>query len=1808
MMPLDKPGHRWLSRGAEVLAEEVAAAPEAIHCDLLVVGSGYGGAVAAARFAGARPAAGGNALRVVVLERGNEFLPGEFPATFAELPGQVRFSRQDGRPARGRRDGLFDVRLGDDVHVLLGSGLGGGSLINAAVMEEPSADAFEAGWPRAIDAASLRDGYRAAREMLAPERIPGKPPKLASLFATGKAIGATEVRKADIAVAFADGPSPVGVALLQCLQCGDCVSGCNHGAKKSLDVNYLALARMRGAELYCGGTVHLLRPHPQGGYEVHWYLTDPQKAPGERALRVLRAQRVILGAGSLGSTEILLRSRAAGLPVASAALGQRFSTNGDLIAVAQGQRDIAHPACSEGVPPKQREVGPTITGLARLPQPEGRPLVFEEFAIPAPLYRLLGEVIATTGALHGLLHTDGSLHRPNEQRTDPLAVDAAQLEHTPIYGMMGDDGAAGTMQFATDPLAPDGEPCDGQLAIVWKRVDQHPVFSAQMEALRLAHEGDGKLGGYVIPNPTWRLLPPSPWLDGLAAGTVTTVHPLGGCPMADRNDEGVVDDIGRVYAAGDDPTAHLPGLAVLDGAIVPVALGINPSLTIAALAERAVPRLAADPDWGLALATAPPAPLDPRPRRRDVTQPEPPRPTSFTLHERMTGTLAVDGRHYTATALIDFAPAEVGLWRKLPRKVDMARVDVTLDDTDTGERWRLNCSGRAEVLVRDHSTQLSRVLRALGPARRRLQRLAGAFRNGGSLLALAKLCSHLGEVRLIRYRWRIEQADSDMGTESPLPAGAVLQLTKRIEFTDDGNPWRQLSEGTLARIDGCHVELGRMSADLSYFAEQAVALLQLREQQDAPNALGDLVELGLWILRVSLNIHLLNFLPPDDAFDKSDERLPGAVDGIKPDTVPLPSRAAAPFERQLARYRPPRRAPGSRPVLLIHGFGASGSTFTHHSIGKPLVSTLLDAGREVWVLDLRTSIGLPANKHRRWTFDEVAAEDIPEAVAAVLEDDAADGRVDVVAHCIGAAMFSVAVLRQDTLHERIGCVALSQVGPLVAGSPMNRFRAYVASYLQQYLGVDLLDVRPENPDLGTLLADAVLATFPYPDGDGEAERLLTLPGFAAVRHRADAIFGQTMRLSNISDETLKSLDAIYGYASVTGLTQVGHYVGRQVLTDAGGENQNVAFETLARRFGFPLLLLHGRHNGVFDWRGSYRAIDLLRRVFDKATPAKPDELPDEGDLIIGAGSPRQLHVLGAYGHQDTLIGEHAHRDVFPRIVEFFASHATTQPNPPVAQAPLDAAWAWTGPTLGAVKRRPDGTLLDLRVALRATPGHASMLAVVLVPAARNGSGWRFEFEEMAALTRTREELATHSLMLTLRAAALPRFQGFAVLTVHTHLPVPLQPGSLVKAADKPPTLFDEPITVPADEVRSAVKIRLAQATADEADAAIVRLDPSWLAAVLPAGSPPGDALCLALASCQYPAGLFDRACASASDQRLAARVNGTVTGLRPQALLLLGDQVYVDDTAGLFSLPGAQGTERAYEANHRLDAYRRVTRALPTYPILDDHEVTDNWEPAPDDGSATAVQAYVQRQHKLVASTAAAPFHYRAVLGGLPLLVLDTRTTRQRRGLTATGAGIVPLAQAQIAPGIDYAMLLRIWEPGVPRLLVSPVALLPLERAAAFGAPAERIGIDDWGGFPASQRDLFAALCAAPHHPGAPLVVLSGDRHLSSVSSLWLDTPQGEVEIVSIVASGLYSPWPFANARADAFWLDGPLDTTIAGRRFTGRMQTPIAGGADGYAVVSLTRDHDVWTIEVELDLADATHCARRRLDGAMGGSWQVLT
>ena len=293
----------------------------------------------------------------------------------------------------------------------------------------------------------------------------------------------------------------------------------------------------------------------------------------------LDAREVILSAGSLNSTEILLRSEMHGLSV-SPALGTKFSGNGDFFGLAYNGG-----------------MQTNVLGYARADTPEGR-----RFARAGAEHRGHGSLQRTACPKRSASRWRISLSRAptwkrarrssalirgedtvtgNEKaQSDRLARDlepVAQLHdpngamnHTMLYLVMGQDNARGTILFE----APWTEP-DGRIRVSWDQAGQQQIFTRMNQELRRHARA---LEANFISNPTWSIF---------KLGHLITAHPLGGCPMGDDYLQGAVDPFGRVFAG--DGSVH-DGLYVTDGSVIPSALGVNPLMTISALTERFVER------------------------------------------------------------------------------------------------------------------------------------------------------------------------------------------------------------------------------------------------------------------------------------------------------------------------------------------------------------------------------------------------------------------------------------------------------------------------------------------------------------------------------------------------------------------------------------------------------------------------------------------------------------------------------------------------------------------------------------------------------------------------------------------------------------------------------------------------------------------------------------------------------------------------------------------------------------------------------------------------------------------------------------------------------------------------------------------------------------------------------------------------------------------------------------------------------------------------------------------------------------------
>jgi len=526
--------------------------PEAMRpaYDVVVVGSGYGGGVTACRLARAKQ-------RVCVLERGREVPVGSFPSRLPDL--RREFQVHDGKKRSGSATGLYDMRIGPDINVLVGCGLGGGSLINAGVALRPDTRVFADGaWPEAIRTDGLLDtGFERAAGMLSPMRYAGAPAltKYRALEAASGVFGKAPVT-APVTISFEDCVNPAGVAQRACTLCGDCCSGCNVGAKNSIAVTYLTDAKSHGADIFTEcGVSHVEKL--SGAWRVHfaWSGADDSMAHVD-------AKTVVLAAGTLGSTEILLRSRERGLTT-SDRLGEGFSANGDIVAFALGGRNRVN-AVGVGEPPKFTEdpVGASVAGQIELPDETdlNAGMIIQEGTMPSSVAPLLPVFFIAGGRLLGAAQ---SLVK---------GVYQGPLSRLRSFFVVSHDDACGRLVLR-----------DGALRVEWPDVARQKVYARVDEALTKIANG---AGARYIKSP----------LVGTSMGTKpATAHPLGGCGMGETAETGAADHKCRVFSGPSGGETH-PGLYVCDGSVMPRSLGCNPLLTISALTERAMVHFARDRD------------------------------------------------------------------------------------------------------------------------------------------------------------------------------------------------------------------------------------------------------------------------------------------------------------------------------------------------------------------------------------------------------------------------------------------------------------------------------------------------------------------------------------------------------------------------------------------------------------------------------------------------------------------------------------------------------------------------------------------------------------------------------------------------------------------------------------------------------------------------------------------------------------------------------------------------------------------------------------------------------------------------------------------------------------------------------------------------------------------------------------------------------------------------------------------------------------------------------------------------------------
>lgn len=516
------------------------------HFDWIIVGSGFGGSVSALRLAQ-------KGYSVLVLEKGRRFAPSDFAKTNWDLRNWMW------RPEAGLR-GIFQMSFLDHVTVLHGVGVGGGSLTYANTLPRPKAEFFRASsWGHLADwEAELAPHYDTALTMLGAAKNPLTTRGDEVLREIASDLGREEhFQPTDVAVFFGEpgetvadpyfdgeGPDRVG-----CTHCGACMTGCRVGAKNTLDRNYLFLAEKLGVEIRPETEVTAIRER-DGGYLLEVCGTF------DRRPSTLTADRVVLSGGVMGTVPLLLRMREDpnGLPRLSDKLGDTVRTNNEaligVIAPDDGHdysrgvaiTSVLHTDAHSHIEPVRYGAGSGFFRTMILPY-SPRSNAFT---------RLLGAAVGF--ARHPVTWLKALTVRDFAKRSQVLLYMRA-LEST-LRLRLGRSPRTGFRRGLVSSMQPGAEPP-----------------SAFMDAATdLARRFAEKVGGVSVTLLTETLL-----------GVPSTAHILGGCCMGETAADGVIDAQHRVHG--------YDGLYVIDGSAVSANPGVNPSLTITALAERAMERI-----------------------------------------------------------------------------------------------------------------------------------------------------------------------------------------------------------------------------------------------------------------------------------------------------------------------------------------------------------------------------------------------------------------------------------------------------------------------------------------------------------------------------------------------------------------------------------------------------------------------------------------------------------------------------------------------------------------------------------------------------------------------------------------------------------------------------------------------------------------------------------------------------------------------------------------------------------------------------------------------------------------------------------------------------------------------------------------------------------------------------------------------------------------------------------------------------------------------------------------------------------------
>ncbi|KAF2458980.1 hypothetical protein BDY21DRAFT_282680 [Lineolata rhizophorae] len=1127
--------------------------------DTVVIGSGYGGGVAASRMA-----RGGQS--VCVLELGKERWPGEYPSSLSDAAPEIHisgdFAPKDERSKpvdRGNKTGLYHFILGAGQNAFVGNGLGGTSLLNANIfLKADHKTMAQQDWPdELMEPGSLDEYYEKAAAMLEPSPYPRDFPELNKLKVLEKQAESMNLGekfyRPPQTTKFQDGPNSTGVHMQASTLTGQDCTGVNDGSKITTLVTYLADAWNWGAEIFCECEVRYIKKHPKEGYLV-FFAWHGAKRPEfeelfESDLMWVHAKKfVFVGAGTIGTTEIMLRSKQLGLPMSNR-VGQDMSGNGDILAFGYNLNENVN-SLGRDSPLPDHPIGPTITGVIDC-RDQKDPLdgfVVEEGAVPSALAFGLQPLLELLPGEESEDDTIADRVRRHAAKLGSVAFgpyyQKGAVERTQIYLIMSHDSNQAVLTLK------DNKPSLEFMGV--GRTEHLQTLNKFMA--ELTHN----LGGEFVNNPFYAALNQQQ----------ITVHPIGGMNLSSDGtaDEGVTTHFGEVLTG--DGTEFHDGLVVVDGALLPTALGVNPFATITALAERCVEGVAKKKGIEIDYTT-----------RNGVLDmfgyPEHPIPKDQQL---------IEAEDMISKSL---ATGEGGIAFTEVMKGFIHVGDDIQDFKVAAEHAKGECAdARFFLSVRAYDTDTF-----VSQSDHRAQ-LTGTFSNGmpGSPFMVLR-----GDFQLFNKDTKTPDTasmtyDFDMvGTN-----GDVIHFhgEKHINPSISFSPTRTWEATatlyvTLSWPDGSLVGKGVLEIGMRDFIDQMQTLtaygrndlVQLRSKLKFFSYFKDQVAKSFFS-----PLHVLQYpSPPVIGEEEKGKKAPNK-------TFKVLSKDG--IESTMHMWEPTTTStPGLTIVniLWVPGAAVDQQIFALPTIKKNAIEYFTAAGYRCWSVTHRTGRS-PAAQDGWTSFD--ARLDIQAALVAIREATSED-KVYIIAHCAGSVALSIGLLDGTINPEWIIGITASNVFLHPEFARVNYLKARVPLITQAYSAFSnssfFNSASTREDSLFQRALNQALRLYPV----GYRDEICN----SVVCHRCSLVFGKLWSHRNLNEATHSQLDRFTGGVSIKNLRHLMKMGVKGRVLDADAKDTLFTDANLERLRNIPIFFLSGVENTVYAPEATLTSYVMLRRLF-----------------------------------------------------------------------------------------------------------------------------------------------------------------------------------------------------------------------------------------------------------------------------------------------------------------------------------------------------------------------------------------------------------------------------------------------------------------------------------------------------------------------------------------------------------------------------------------------------------------------------------